>query len=122
MNKPLMPDWMFERNYILNGKIPEPVTTQEQYMKSWGQCVHVGDDTIHDIRISTVFLTLDHQHGDGPPVLFETMIFGGEHDQDCWRYVTWDEAEKGHAEAVALVRASIDAKQDRTRKLIGRQV
>lgn len=31
------------------------------------------------------------------------MIFGGIHDQEMWRYCTWDEAEVGHAAAVELV-------------------
>jgi hypothetical protein len=60
-------------------------------------------EPIAGIRVSTVFLGLDHSFGDGPPRLFETMIFGGEHDGDQWRYSTWAEAEAGHARAVALV-------------------
>ena len=31
---------------------------------------------INDIRVSTVFLGLDHGWGEGEPILFETMIFG----------------------------------------------
>lgn len=34
---------------------------------------------------------------------FETMIFGGEHDQYQERYSTWDEAEAGHKRAIELV-------------------
>jgi hypothetical protein len=43
----------------------------------------VKQDVIEDgnIGISTVFLGLDHRHfGDGPPLLFETMVFGGSRD------------------------------------------
>lgn len=29
------------------------------------------------VNVSTVFLAIDHAFGDGPPVLYETMIFGG---------------------------------------------
>jgi len=57
-----------------------------------------------DITISTVFLGLDHNWGDGPAVLFETMIFGGEHDDYQVRYETWEQAEKGHQEALNLVK------------------
>ena len=56
-----------------------------------------------DVSVSTVWLGLDHQYGDGPPLIFETMIFGGEHDQDQWRYSTREGALAGHAAAVALV-------------------
>lgn len=63
----------------------------------------VARDQFGDIGVSTVFLSLDHAYGSGPPILFETMIFGGEHDGYCERYSTWDEAVKGHEVAVKLV-------------------
>ena len=64
----------------------------------------VAKTTIGDAEISTVFLLLDHSFDrDGPPILFETMIFGGIHDLYQERYRTWDEAEAGHARAVHLV-------------------
>lgn len=56
------------------------------------------------VTVSTVFLGADHSHGHGPPVLFETMIFGGPHDEYQRRYSTLAEAEAGHAEAVALAK------------------
>jgi hypothetical protein len=54
-------------------------------------------------RVSTVFLGLDHQWGDGPPLIFETMVFGGTLDQEMERYSTWDEAVRGHAAMVSRV-------------------
>ena len=54
--------------------------------------------------VSTVFLGLDHQWGVGPPILFETMIFGSDLDGYQERYSTWDEAVKGHKIAVELLR------------------
>jgi len=38
-----------------------------------------------EVEVSTVFLGLDHAVWDGPPMLFETMIFGGPHDNSQWR-------------------------------------
>jgi hypothetical protein len=64
----------------------------------------VALDIVGDIKISTIFLGLDHNWGDGPPILFETMIFGGEHDQFQERYNTREEALIRHAEAVKLVK------------------
>jgi len=55
------------------------------------------------VDVSTVFLGLDHNYGSGPPILFETMIFGGKHSDYQERYCTWEEAEEGHKRAVALV-------------------
>lgn len=58
----------------------------------------IGDETV---TVSTVFLGLDHGFGRGGPVLFETLVFGGPHDQDERRYSTRQEALAGHAEFLA---------------------
>lgn len=78
-------------------------------LMEWGRWMQTDErllfaDEIHGVRISTVFLGLDHAFGGRPPVLFETMIFGGEHAEEMWRYHTWDEAARGHKKAVKLVR------------------
>lgn len=59
-----------------------------------------------EVEVSTVFLTIDHQFGEGPPLLFETMIFGGPQDHWTDRYSTWNEAVSGHRHAVQI---AIDA-------------
>lgn len=57
-------------------------------------------------QVSTVFLGLDHDWGNkGPPILFETMVFGGPLDQEIERYATLEEAKAGHAKMVARVSA-----------------
>jgi len=61
-------------------------------------------------RVSTVFLGLDHRFwGKGPPVVFETMIFGGpdDIDQSQWRYTSYDDAVTGHKAAVRQARAAL---------------
>jgi hypothetical protein len=65
---------------------------------------HVGNDFLdNDVHVSTVFLGLDQNFSDeGPPLLFETMIFGGPNDQYQDRYATKEEALEGHAKAVKL--------------------
>lgn len=60
----------------------------------------VARTTVGDAVICTDFLGLDHQYGDGPPLLFETMVFGGEFDQDMTRCSTWDQAEQQHRDMV----------------------
>lgn len=47
-------------------------------------------------RVSTVWLGIDHGYGEGPPLIFETMIFGGPMDQHCDRYSTEEQARTGH--------------------------
>ena len=56
-----------------------------------------------DVLVSTVFLGLNHRFGDGPPLLFETLVFGGPLDGEMDRYSTWDEAVAGHNAIVARV-------------------
>ena len=64
-----------------------------------------------DTVISTVFLGLDHNFGDGPPLLFETMVFGGTFDGECTRYSTWDQAVAGHRVMVKRVRPPVPPKK-----------
>lgn len=56
-----------------------------------------------DILVSTVWLGMDHGFGVGNPLIFETMVFGGDHDGDCERYTTEATALEGHARIVAEV-------------------
>jgi len=65
---------------------------------------HVADTRLDNVRISTVFLGLDHSWGQGPPLLWETMIFGGIHDGYQARYSTKAEAEVSHARAVSIAK------------------
>lgn len=58
------------------------------------------------VRISTVFLGVDHSFNNGPPVLWETMVFGGPLDGECRRYTSRDDAIRGHAEICKLVTAA----------------
>jgi hypothetical protein len=51
---------------------------------------------IGDVLISTVWLGMDHGYGDGEPMIFETMQFGGECDSDMERYSSLEEAQAGH--------------------------
>lgn len=67
----------------------------------------VARTQIQDAMISTVFLGLDHAWGGGSPVLFETMIFGGKHDDYQDRYTSLEEAMFGHEYAVGLVQKDI---------------
>jgi len=56
------------------------------------------------VMVSTVHLGMNHNFmNDGPPLIFETMIFGGKHDQYQERYATKEQAEEGHREALRLV-------------------
>lgn len=93
--------------YILEDKKPVPVDD----LMEWGRWFEnrensiVEKTTIGDSDVSTVFLGLNHRYGEGEPVLFETMIFGGDEDGYQERYCTWDEAVEGHKFACEKVSA-----------------
>lgn len=90
--------------YILVGKEPKPVDDLIEWAKEMERQNRVVEQTqVGDVKISTVFLGLDHSFGGGKPLLFETMIFGGKEDGFQDRYSTWDEAVEGHKKAVELV-------------------
>lgn len=57
----------------------------------------------NDVIVSTVFLGPDHQFGDGPPLLFETLVIGGALNGEIKRYSTKHEALEGHAAMVLRV-------------------
>jgi len=64
----------------------------------------VGRTTIGSILVSTVFTGMDYDFsGEGPPILWETMIFRLERQlSDCDRCSgTWEDAEAMHARMVA---------------------
>jgi hypothetical protein len=66
-----------------------------------------------DYRVSTVWLGLNHNFGDGEPLIFETMVFHkdkGWEDQDMDRYPTEAEALEGHRQMVERWRQGSRAK------------
>lgn len=62
--------------------------------------------------VSTVFLGLDHSFGDGPPLIFETMVFPPDslNELDCERYSTEKEAIVGHTKMVEKWTAEMSRK------------
>src|SRR5262245_48085717 len=104
------------RKYILDGK--NPVEVEDIF--EWGRWMEIADrrvarQIINGGDISTVFLGLDHSFGQGPPMLFETMIFGGEYDQEIERYSTWKEAEAGHRRWVERLATTHPATEEESR-------
>jgi hypothetical protein len=97
-------------------------------LHEWAQWFENGDnrriasDKILGIKVSTVFLGLNHSYGDGPDQWFETMIFGPAyeyefngkkhwtlgHDIYCERYETFAQAKKGHAIALKWLQDRLD--------------
>lgn len=74
----------------------------------WKPGHRIEYEEINDAGVSTVFLGVDHGFAGGPPVLWETMIFGGTHDQYQERYTSLAAAKEGHKRAVKLVKENKD--------------
>lgn len=118
-------------HYILN----EDHTVSEVDLMTWAHWLEseegrklkiVSSTLVDEVRVSTVFLGLDHSFGmGGPALLFETMTFekkiseaemrGKKYnfhksvDSDGYyaRYATYEEALKGHAEIVEHARKGL---------------
>ncbi len=84
--------------YVLDQHKPVPISQGVAWAAWFANSENriVSKTEEKDVTVSTVFLGLDHQHGDGPPLLFETFIFGGPHDGETERCSTWEEAEEMH--------------------------
>jgi hypothetical protein len=94
--------------YILNAnREPVPHPNNDAWFKWFGNLNNrrvAMTEISESIYVSTVFIGIDRSYGSAPqPWLFETHIFGGEHDGEERFAATWKEAEKNHAEVVAVV-------------------
>jgi hypothetical protein len=110
--------------YKLIGRLPVPVEDLFEWA-SWFETSDVkrivAKTEVGPLLVSTIFMAIDYNFsGRGDPILFETMVFGGQAPQIidgrdlgdwsenyCDRYSTWDEAEKGHAVAVEWAREKV---------------
>jgi len=86
--------------------------SMEQWVFAMGKDRHVGFTNLgRNGHVSTVWLGLNHAFGEGPPLIFETMIFGGPLDEYQERYSTEEEARVGHEFAVLAVTLLTGVKQ-----------
>ncbi len=91
-------------HYILKNKTPIAVDSTLQWAEWFGTSDRiVKQTTVGETEVSTIFLGIDHQHFNGPPLLFETMVFGGKFDQDMDRCSTWEQAKEQHRDMVYKV-------------------
>lgn len=92
--------------YVL---LPDGSVKPEPDLLKWAKWFEETDrtialDIVGNLRVSTVFLGIDHAFQEGvKPILFETMTFGDDLDRQQ-RYCTKEEALQGHAKLVAELR------------------
>jgi hypothetical protein len=110
--------------YILNGHEPVPIEDTLEWARWFENHANrrVACTSVNGWQVSTVFLGIDNNYFSKHPLLFETMIFSETEkveskllkrafrkslDNYQRRYHTWDEALKGHEEAVAYIREGL---------------
>ncbi len=85
-----------ELNYVLNKNGKPKVETD---LLKWAMWMEKAGETRRvalDAGVSTVFLGVDHQRGDGPPLLWETLC----PDNYMERYSSEEDARAGHVRLV----------------------
>lgn len=101
---------MLMGNYVLDGR-GQPVLEREFLTWARWMTTHervIARDTVGASLVSTVFLGRDHNFGrQGPPVLWETMVFGGMLNEEQDRCAgSMEQAEAMHARMVERVKAA----------------
>ncbi len=90
--------------YILENSKPKEVDCL-----TWAKWFEKVDRVIErtevgNVMVSTVFLGLNYNfYQEGPPLLYETLVFGGNLDGEIDRYETLEQAQNGHVEMVDRV-------------------
>lgn len=99
--------WIHDGNFI--PRRPKSINEVKAFDQNWERNHQVAKRKWPNrVIVSTVFLCHDHRWFEpGPPIVFETMIFGGPHDEYQARYCTIEEAREGHAFAVFLAELTL---------------
>lgn len=77
---------------------------RDTWVKKFGKLEYkrVASTEKDGINVSTIWLGMNHNWSGGEPLIFETMIFGGEHGGYQERYATEEQAIAGHKRAEKL--------------------
>jgi hypothetical protein len=118
-----MTNWYDRQGQPISMEDVEPLLATPSYQRvAFTEVTSTSDPTVK-FRVSTVWLGLDHSHGAGAPLIFETMVFADEPDPEryqgvfnpdpawidklCRRYSNELDAQLGHEETVILVAATV---------------
>lgn len=99
------------RQYIMGPDgSPVPCEDTEEWARWFEEAERQIDLDVwpeQDVKVSTIFLGLDHAFGGGPPILWETMVFGGSSDMEQERYTSLQAAITGHKVMVERVKETL---------------
>lgn len=108
-----MKDLLSRQDYYILDEHGDPIPVDNLTWAKWYEKANrrAALDQVGQAEVSTVFLGLDHSFGDGPPILFETLVFAPREDGEyvgvessMRRYATKEEALEGHREVVMFLR------------------
>lgn len=92
----------------------KPITSMERFALLLADVEYkvVKQEHVGPYWVSTIWVGIDYNFGmGGPPLIFETMVFGDTDDLsmdlDCHRWTTEQHAREGHEEIVTLIRATM---------------
>lgn len=100
--------------YILDGQeqpVPADILVSSDWCQANPERLQVGLTRVTRPRgvldVSTVFLYgINHAHDEGPPILWETMVFGlDDEDEVQERYASHEDAVARHTRHVAIAEA-----------------
>lgn len=85
----------------------KPMDDYSNKRTKWGG-KRVLKTVVGDYRVSTVWLSLDHSHTGGAPIVFETLIWDGQGEGEevgGARHYSEEEAARWHLKALDAIRA-----------------
>lgn len=98
--------WYAPDGTPLPGDVREQMWAMHEHKLMEGNLVHteIGLEGAHNLVVSTAYLGLDHGFGgEGPPIIWETMIFYGDWQDHQWRYATRNAAMANHRHVVEII-------------------
>lgn len=104
---PARPIWFDKQGHPIDASTANELLGNHSYARVALTRITSRSDRDLDVRVSTVWLGVNCNFLGGPPVLFETMVFGGGRDGAQWRWGTEEQALAGHARVVAELAASV---------------
>lgn len=96
--------------YVLKDGVAVPATNVLTWAKWFDESLdqrRLRMTTVGDSEVSTVFIGINNSFCLGPPLLWETMVFGGPLDGEQVRHATREQALVGHDEMAARVAQSV---------------
>lgn len=102
------------RKYILdangNPVLCDDLFTWAEWFETSGESRVVQKTIVADgVQVSTIFLGIDHNWSRrGPPMIYETRVFGGPIEGDCLRAAKRTTALKNHAAMIAKTREALE--------------